>query len=97
MESSDCLMTLDIYLDSGCVTGTFPQHFSINILSGTNEAHIISLPCEASKCFGIFFVSENNLDININCCMWTFFSNSKIRPGNCKEKDKENHSVLLTE
>lgn len=54
MESSDCLMTLDIYLDSGCVTCTFPQHFSINILSGTNEAHIISLPYEASKCFRIF-------------------------------------------
>lgn len=49
MESSDYLMTLDIYLDSDYVTATSRRLFSINILLGPNEAHIISLPCETSK------------------------------------------------
>ncbi len=58
MESSDCLMTLDIYLDSDYVTATFLQLFSINILLGTNEAHIISLPCETSKWLWIFLYQK---------------------------------------
>lgn len=83
MESSGCLMILDIYLDSDCVTDTFIQLFSINILSGTNEAHIISLPCETSKCFRIFLY-QNFFLHKYKLQYVTLFPN-KTRTGICKE------------
>lgn len=87
-------MTLDIYLDSGCVTGTFPQHFSINILSGTNEAHIISLPCEASKCFRIRKQFRHKYQL-LYVDFFFFFPTAKSGLGIVRKKTKK--ITLLTE